>query len=388
VPERLPLFATASRGTEELLARELESLGAAKVRQDRGGARFHANIDEALRICLWTRLAMRILYPLGEFEARGADGLYAAVSKIRWDEHLTTQTTFAVEATLRDSEHTHSGFVALKVKDAIVDQLREKFGKRPDVDTHHPDVRIVAHLKKETLNLSLDLAGEPLHRRGYRAETTAAPLKETLAAAMLAAAKYEGNEPFADAMCGSGTLVIEAAWKAMNRAPGLQRSFGVERWPSLGAKAKATLAELKREAKAGERAPAAPLIARDFDDGPLAAASANFRAAGLSSLITLEKADATFDGPPSGAPGLLALNPPYGDRLGGGRGQKGIKSFYFKLGDALAKWNGWRFCVLAGNESFEGAFHARPTDRLTLWNGPIECQLLQYAPRFSGPRHA
>ncbi len=382
MPERLPLFATASRGTEELLAAELTALGAKKVRQDRGGVRFHANVDEALRIALWTRLAMRVLYPLGEFEAPGAEGLYEAARRVPWHEHLSATSTFSVEATLRESEHTHSGFVALKVKDAIADTLRERHGRRPDVDSKDPDVRVVAHLRKQTLSLSLDLAGEPLNRRGYREQMTDAPLKETLAATMLAAAKYDGSEPFADPMCGSGTLCIEAALIAMNRAPGLSRRFAVERWPSLGAHARSLLADLKREAKAGERAPASTFLARDFDEDALAAAQANFRAAGLGPRVRVEQADATRDGPPAGDGGLLATNPPYGERIGGGRGgQKGIKAFYFKLGDALAGWRGWRQAVLAGNPGFESAFHARPVKRLRLWNGPIECELLVYPAR-------
>jgi len=380
--ERLPLFATASRGTEELLATELTALGAKKVRQDRGGVRFHANLDEALRIALWTRLAMRVLYPLGEYEAEGAEGLYEAAAKVPWHEHLSATSTFSVEATLRESEHTHSGFVALKVKDAIADALREKHGRRPDVDSKDPDVRVVAHLKKQTLSLSLDLAGEPLNRRGYRVQMTDAPLKETLAAAMLAAASYDPNEPFADPLCGSGTLCIEAALISMNRAPGLSRRFAIERWPALGAHARSLLADLKREAKAGERKPRSSFLARDFDEDALGAAQANLRAAGLGELVRLEQADATAAEPPPETGGLLATNPPYGERIGGGRGgQKGIKAFYFKLGDALARWRGWRKAVLAGNPGFESAFHARPNKRLRLWNGPIECELLVYPAR-------
>lgn len=379
--ERLPLFATASRGTEELIAAELTALGAAKVRQDRGGVRFHANIDEALRICLWTRLSMRVLYPLGEFEAVGADGLYAAAAKVAWADHLSTTSTFSVEATLKDSEHDHSGFVALKIKDAIVDVMRTVKGSRPDVDSKDPDVRVVAHLRGTKLSLSLDLAGEPLNRRGYRAQMTAAPLKETLAAAMLHAAKFEGKEPMADPMCGSGTLVIEAAQIAMKRAPGLNRRFGVERWPALGQRARTTLDELKKEAKAGEVPLTIPLFARDFDPEALAAARANFRAAGILEHVTVEELDATLALPPDGPPGLLATNPPYGDRLGGGSGQKGIKSFYFKLGDSLREWAGWRLAVLAGNPAFESAFHIRPHNRFDLYNGPIACELLVYGAR-------
>jgi putative N6-adenine-specific DNA methylase len=211
---------------------------------------------------------------------------------------------------------------------------------------------------------------------------TAAPLKETLAAAMLAAAKYTGSEPFADPLCGSGTLAIEAAFVALNRAPGLSRRFAVERWPSLGARARSLLADLKREAKAGERAPAAPIWARDFDEEALAAARANLRSAGLTDLVQLGQGDATKDAAPEGVPGLLATNPPYGERISVGRGgQKGIKSFYFKLGEQLSGWTGWRAAVLAGNPGFESAFHWKPSKRLELWNGPIECQLLLYPAR-------
>ncbi|HET9451610.1 MAG TPA: THUMP domain-containing protein, partial [Aggregicoccus sp.] len=208
--ERLALFATTARGTEDLLAEELVELGARRIRQDRGGVRFMASLDEALKVCLWSRIAMRVLYPLGEFEAKGAEGLYAAVASVPWEQHLTPSHTFAVEATLKDSEHSHSGFVALKVKDAIVDRMRQKSGSRPDVDTKNPHVSVVAHLVKEKLSLSLDLCGEPLHRRGYRVRPTPAPLKETLAAALLRSAGYTGQEPLVDPMCGSGTLLIEA----------------------------------------------------------------------------------------------------------------------------------------------------------------------------------
>lgn len=229
--ERIALFATAARGTEDLLADELKELGARRIRQDRGGVRFMATLDEALMVALWSRIAMRVLYPLGAFEARGAEGLYEAAASIPWEEHLTPEHTFAVDATLKDSEHSHSGFVALKVKDAIVDRMRDTKGARPDVNTRDPDIRVVAHLARETLSLSLDLCGEPLHRRGYRVRPTPAPLKETLAAAVLRAANYTGTEGLVDPMCGSGTLLIEAGLIARRRAPGLNRDFAVERWP-------------------------------------------------------------------------------------------------------------------------------------------------------------
>ena len=378
MPRRLPLFATAARGTEELLAEELTELGGVRARADRGGVRFQANLNEALRIALWSRIAMRLLWPLAEAEARGAEGLYDAAHEVPWEEHLDPGATFAVEATLRDSEHTHSGFVALKIKDALVDRLRERRGGRPDVDTRRPDVRVVAHLAGTRLSLSLDVAGEPLNRRGYRVRPTVAPLKETLAAAILRAVGYTAEEPLVDPMCGSGTFLTEAGLLAVRRAPGVHRAFGIERWPTLGDEARSILDRLRAEARANERR--APFPIRGFDRNPEAveAARANVRAARLEREIVVAEADATRPLPLEGLDhGLLVTNPPYGDRLGQG-GQKGMKTFYFHLGERLGTLPGFRLAILSGNPAFEAAFHRRPARRRPLWNGPIECTLLEY----------
>jgi putative N6-adenine-specific DNA methylase len=386
--ERIALFATTARGTEDLLAEELKELGAKRIRQDRGGVRFMATLDEALRVCLWSRIAMRVLYPLGEFEAHGAEGLYEAAASVPWEEHLTPDHTFAVEATLKDSEHSHSGFVALKVKDALVDRMRGTMGARPDVNTRAPDVGVVAHLAREKLSLSLDLCGEPLHRRGYRVRPTPAPLKETLAAALLRAAGYNGEEALVDPMCGSGTLLIEGGLIARRRAPGLNRSFAVERWPHLGARAKELLEDLRADARRNERKVLVPLRGFDKDPEALEAASRNVKAARLAEEIQLAEGDATKPLPLPEGGGLLITNPPYGERIGTG-GQKGMKAFYFKLGDNLRAAEGWRVFVLSGNPAFESAFHARPLSRRDVWNGPIPCTLLSYrfGPREPRPTH-
>ena len=381
---RLPLFATAARGTEALLGDELTELGAARVRLDRGGVRFLANLDEALRIALWSRIAMRLLWPLAEGEARGADGLYALAHQVPWEEHLGRATTFAVEATLRDSEHRHSGFVALKIKDAVVDRLRARLGSRPDVDTRHPDLRIVGHLAGTHLSLSLDLVGAPLNRRGYRARPTLAPLKETLAAAILRAARYTGDEPLVDPMCGSGTFLIEAGLIAVRRAPGLHQRMGVERWPGLGSDARRILEALRADARAHERTAPAPILGFDRNDEAVAAAQANVRAARLGREVSISEGDATRPLPGLPAAGLLVTNPPYGDRLGSG-GQKGMKTFYFQLGEALGRLGGFRQMVLSGNPAFESAFHRRPVQRWPMWNGAIECTLLEYPARLPAP---
>jgi putative N6-adenine-specific DNA methylase len=379
MPPRLPLFATTARGTEALLAEELSELGASKIRQDRGGVRFAANLDEALGICLWTRIAMRVLYPLGEFAAQGAEGLYEAAASVPWEEHLTSDSTFMVEATLRNSEHSHSGFVGLKIKDAIADRLRTKLGSRPDVDTRHPVFRIVAHLAKEKLSLSLDLCGEPLNRRGYRVSPIVTPLKETLAAAILRAVKYTGEEPLLDPMCGSGTFAIEAGLIAVRRAPGLTRTFAVERWPHLGAAARTKLTDLRREASDQERAAPCPIYGLDRQQEAVDAAIKNVAAAKLTPEVQILQADAARPLPiPTDPPGLLVTNPPYGDRLKHG-GQQGMKTFYFQIGENFRRLKGWRMAILAGNVAFESAFHMRPSGKRELWNGPIACELLTYA---------
>lgn len=381
---RLPIFATCTRGTEAFLAIELEALGCKRIRQDRGGVRFMAALDEILRVCLHSRIAMRVLYPLGEFEAPGAEGLYEAARQVPWEDWITPNMTFAVEATLKDTEHTHTGFVALKLKDGIVDRLREKFGSRPNVDTHEPDVSVVAHLAKTKLSLSLDLCGDPLFKRGYRIKTTVAPLKETLAAALLMAAGYTGEEPLADPMCGSGTLIIEGAWMAMKRAPGLKRRFALENWPQFSKQAVPLLEELRREAIAQQRTVPFQFIARDYDEEALLAVRRNVVAAGLSTSVKIEEADVLRSEPADGPAGLLITNPPYGERIGEG-GQKGMKSFFHSLGNSLGKWTGWKLAVLAGNPAFESAFGKRPNKRSELWNGPIACELLQYPAIYQRP---
>jgi putative N6-adenine-specific DNA methylase len=338
-----------------------------------------ASLDEILRVLVYSRLAMRVLYPLGTFEAHGAEGLYDAARQVPWEEWLTARTSFAVEATLKDSEHDHSGFVALKLKDGLVDRLREKLGARPDVDSHDPVFRVVAHLAKHTLSLSLDLSGEPLFKRGYRVASTPATMKETLAAAMLASVGYTGEEPLCDPMCGSGTLAIEAGLIATRRAPGGRRRFALEAWPAFSTGARPLLADLRKEAVAAQRPAPFPLLARDRDPDALAAAKKNLAEAGLTAAVTLEEADALLAPPPAGPPGLLVSNPPYGERLGTG-GQKGMKSFFYSLGESLRRWEGWRLALLAGNPAFESAFHRKPSHRLDLWNGPIACELLRYPP--------
>jgi putative N6-adenine-specific DNA methylase len=299
--------------------------------------------------------------------------------QVPWEEHLNTTSTFAVEASLRGGEQHHSGFVALKIKDAIADRLRERLGARPDVDVRAPAVRVVSHLAGRTLMLSLDLCGQPLNQRGYRVEPTTAPLKETLAAAILRAVDYTGEQPLVDPLCGSGTILIEAALIARRRAPNLHRRLAVERWPFLGEEARRILRDLRFDAEQQERPAPHEILGFDKEERAVQAARRNVRTAQLSETIRLSCGDATqLPALPAG-PGVLVGNPPYGDRLRG-QGQQAMKSFYHSLGESFAELVGWKIALLAGNPAFESAFHLRPVRRRPLFNGPIPCTLLEYEP--------
>lgn len=367
-------FATASAGTEDLLADELRALALRGVRAGRGGVRFTGDVRDAMRACLWSRIAMRVLLPVAEFPATDADALYAGARDVRWEEHLDRTRAFAVEAVGRTDALGHTHFTALKVKDAVVDALRDRSGARPDVNVDDPDVRIVAHLAGGRASLALDLAGEPLFKRGWRLAQTDATLKETLAAAILRSCGYDGTRPLIDPMCGSGTLAIEAGLIAQNHAPGVHRRLGIERWASFDDALRGDLRGMRDEARRGVRRGAPPIIARDRDPDAIRAARVNVKRAGLP--IQVAQADAR-QLEPLAPPGFVVVNPPWGRRLDRG-GRRQLKSFFWQLGQAWRMLHGHRLAVLAGGPEFESAFGIRPTSRRPLWNGPVRCMLLHY----------
>jgi len=370
------LVATCARGTEGALRAELVSLGMRHVRGERGAVSFAGRLEDGLRACLWSRTAMRILLPLGRFPAADADALYQGTRSVDWTEWLTERTTLAVDATGSSGAITHSGFAALKVKDGVVDALRERLGARPDVDTRDPDVRIVLHLARGEAELSLDLAGGPLHRRGYRAATAEAPVKETLAAAVLRLGGVATDRPFLDPMCGSGTLAIEHALAARNLAPGLRRAFGFQRWPRYRGELQSSWDRMREEARAAAlpRAPP-PIWARDRSAEALEAGRRNARAAGVESDVEWSEADAREMEPPA-ASGTLCSNPPYGERLGARPLQ--LAGFYRGLGQALRRFSGWDVVLLSGNPLLEREMGLRPEWSHRLWNGALEVRLLRY----------
>jgi 23S rRNA G2445 N2-methylase RlmL len=376
-------FATCAKGTEGALRRELSALRLPAVRGDRGGVSFEGPLEAGMRACLHARTAMRVLLELARFPAPSPEALYEGARGIAWDEWLTVRTTLAVEATVTSSAITHSGYAALKVKDAAVDVLREKLGARPDVDPKDPDVRVVLHLARDEAALSLDLAGEPLHRRGYRGASTVAPLKETLAAAILALGGVEPEAPFVDPMAGSGTLAIEHVLRARRIAPGLGRAFGFQRWPMYRGGPQSAWDRMKAEARAAilPAAPA-PVLARDLHTKALEAAHRNVAAAGVAADVTIERADAR-ELQPIAASGFLVTNPPYGERLMAGEEdprvqQKKLAGFYRGLAEMLARHSAWTAVILSGNPLLERAIGMRPEVDHRLWNGPLEAHLLKY----------
>ena len=362
-------FATTARHLETLLAEELRELGIEEVTETRAGARFSGTVADAYRVCLWSRVANRVLLPLAEFEAADADALYAGVHRIDWAAHLDLGRTLAVHADSARSGIDHGKFAALKIKDAIVDQFREQTDSRPDVDTERPDVALYCHLFRDKATLSLDLSGDSLHRRGYRAEGGAAPLKETLAAAILLRA-------------GSGTLPIEAAMIAADIAPGLLRDhWGFTGWLGHDAAAwEALLAEARRRQHTGlDRLKSAGTLIRGSDRDPrtVRVAQDNAQRAGLTRFIRFEQADLADCRPlEQERPGLVVANPPYGLRLGG---DSHLPALYALLGERLKQhFDGWRAAVFTGNPDLGKRMGLRAKRFHSLYNGPVECRLLHF----------
>lgn len=372
-------FATAPRGLEELLAAELKSLQLEDVRVQRGGISFRGEIAAAYRACLWSRLANRILLTLTQFSADDDKGLYRGVQTINWAAHLDPHHTLAVSFTGVRAKISHSRFAEQRVKDAVVDQIRDRTGARPSVDTENPDLRIHIHMAVDAVTVAIDLAGESLHRRGYRLQGNIAPLKENLAAAMLLRANWPeiaaAGGSFIDPMCGSGTLLIEAAWLAGDTAPGLLRTrFGFHGWLGHDDDAwKALIDEaLERQERGLSQIPT--LIGFDQDEQAIAATRAHLRRVGLAEQVRVEQEEIADTRPPEGASrGLVATNPPYGERLADNHE---LVPLYLRLGQTLkSHFAGWRAIVLNGAGCQLGL---KPDKTWQLFNGPIECRLERF----------
>jgi putative N6-adenine-specific DNA methylase len=370
----MDFFATTARGLEDVLSRELTQLGVRKIVPTNGGVAFSGSLADGYRACLWLRTANRVLRPVASFPCPSEKALYDGVYALDWQEYLTARMTMAVDANLRDSTITHSRFAALKTKDAIVDKLRDRSGQRPNVEPKDPDLRVNLHLARNHCTISLDLAGTGLHRRGYRRDPTIAPLKETLAAGLVALTNWDQASHFVDPMCGSGSLPLEAALLASNTAPGLLApDFGFQRWPHFDTAAWQDLIEQARQAQ--EVLPANLVFGSDRDKRAVDLARRNAEKAGIGARIRWSYNDFAKLDPP-GERGTLICNPPYGERIG--EAQE-LEVFYSKIGDTFKQhWKGWTAWVFTGNLALAKRIGLKPSRRIVLYNGPIECRLLKF----------
>ncbi len=375
------LFATCAKGLAPSLAAELtdSTVAATRIEPAVGGVSFEGTLETAYRACLWSRVASRVLMPLTQFPAADEEALYNGVRAIDWGALLIPDGTIAVNFTSSRSKITHTHYGALKTKDAIVDRLRDETGARPSVDTKQPDLRINVHLANDVADLSIDLSGESLHRRGYRRgesadDTPEAPLKETLAAGILGLARWPEaarlGKPFLDPMCGSGTLVIEAALMAAGRAPGVGRArFGFHGWRDHD---EALWQRLLAEATAHKLDVTSEMVGSDADPRAIKAARAQAARAGVQQLVRFEERPLAELAPIGEQPGVLVTNPPYGERL------EADEELYQQLGDLLRRnMLGWEAFVMAGNPELAARIGLRPRRRHVLFNGAIECRLLE-----------
>jgi putative N6-adenine-specific DNA methylase len=363
-------FASCPRGLEELLVRELTSFNAEKINPAPGGVAFCGNWEVCYRANLWSRIASRILWRVGEFAYRNEQDLYEAAKAIDWPRHFAVQKRIRVNVTAQKSPLKSLEFATLKVKDAVCDRFRDKLGSRPDVDRAAPDVRIHAFLEEAKGMLYLDTSGEALFKRGWRMDVAEAPLRENLAAGIVMLTGWKFDQPLLDPMCGGGTLLSEAAAMARGRAPGAKRAFGFEQLNNFSSS--------RWEKIRNERTvqPVEPrLYGSDTDPEALKAARRNLGAAGIERWVKLEQSDVLERTAPAEA-GVMVANPPYGERIGS---PEELAAFYPKLGDALKKkFAGWNCFFFTADQRMAKLIRLQPSRRTPLWNGAIECRLYEF----------
>lgn len=384
--EENPYFVTCPKSLESLLAQEIVSLGARDPRETVAGVYFQASLETAYRICLWSRLANKVLLPLGSFTVNHQQALYDAARSLPWQEHVSPSGTLVVDFLGTNDTIRNTQFGALKIKDAIVDTLRDFSGTRPSVTKRDPDLRVNARLAKDTLVISLDLSGESLHRRGYRLKQGSAPLKENLAAGILLRADWpriaQAGGALLDPMCGSGTFLIEAAFMAADIAPGLNRaSFGFERW--LNHRNDLWLA-LRDEAierrRLGLEKKLPEIRGYDADIKVIRTAEENIVSADLDHWLRVSRKELAAFKRPTHADlhsGLIICNPPYGERLGE---LDSLKLLYAHLGGRLRQdFQGWQAGIFTGNPDLGKQMGLRAAKKFKFFNGTIPSELLLFA---------
>lgn len=367
-------FATVARGLETLAAQELEQLDASAIEPGFCGVSFAGDRTLLYRVNLWARLPFRILMKLHEFPCQDAEDLYRGIQTIDWAQHLTPDLTLAVNATGKSEQLNHTHFTALQVKKAIVEQQQDRMGDRSNVELQSPDVQISVHIDHNVCTVSLDSSGQSLHRRGYRPAVGAAPLKESLAAALIQLSGWQPEQMFYDPLCGSGTLPLEASLKALNIAPGLFRDrFGFETWLDAD---QPLLEKLIQSAEASQRESLpAPIWGSDRDADVIEQAIANATNCGVLNHVYFASIDLEDVAAPADS-GVVFCNPPYGERLGR---DSDLGVFYKRLGDVLKqRFKGWTAFVLSGNKELAQSIGLKSSQRFAVYNGKLPCQLMKY----------
>jgi putative N6-adenine-specific DNA methylase len=367
-------FATVARGLEELAVQELTELGAQNVAPGFCGVSFQGDRELLYRVNLWARLPFRVLMKLGEFPSLDANELIESIQQIEWAKYLNPDLTMAVTVTGKNEQLNHSHFTAVQVKRAITNQQTKQFGNRSNVDIDEPDVRINVHIDKDICTVSLDSSGNSLHRRGYRSAVGDAPLKESLAAALMKMSGWTPDMAFVDPLCGSGTLPLEAAMQALNIAPGVFREqFGFERWLDFD---RALFDQLLKDAEAGEKKDVnVTIIGSDRSFEVIQQAKSNAQKSGVERYIQFAQLELAEVEAPADS-GILLCNPPYGERLGR---DEDLGAFYKLLGDILKnRFKGWTAYVLSGNKELAKSIGLRSAQRFPVYNGTLACQLMKY----------
>lgn len=375
-------FATTGKGLEPLVADELKALGMKEVKEARGGASFEGSRADAYRACLWLRTANRVLMPLARFAAPDADALYAAIRKMPWEQDVSPDGTLAVDFGGVSETISNTQFGAQKVKDAIVDRFRDLTGRRPSVDRVRPDLQVNCHLHRGLVTVSVDLSGDSLHMRGYREQGVAAPLKENLAAALLLKCGWpeiaKAGGSFMDPLCGSGTLVIEAALMARDVAPGLLRDYwGFQGWLKHDQRIWEEVLREARDRQNAGRLRGPVIIGADMDAKAVLAAQKNSRTASIAPYVRFEhKALEQNLPPPNLTAGLVLTNPPYGERLGT---VETLGPLYKGIGDWLkAHCLHWKVGLITDNTDLAKQVGLRARKINSFYNGALECKLLQF----------
>ena len=367
------LIAKTFAGVEDILCEELEAIGATNLRKLTRAVEFEGDLTVMYKANLYCRTALRILKPYKTFEAADEEMLYKEIQNIDWSEHFSLQQTFAINTTLYLSNLTHSQYVSQKAKDAIVDQFRASTNDRPSVDIENADFRIHLHIYDNNCTLSFDSSGESLHKRGYRDLTNLAPLNEAMAAALILLSGWDKKVAFADFMCGSGTLLIEAAMIARNIVPNkLKARFGFQSWKEYDESLwkKIYQEAVDAEIPSGD----VKIFGSDIDGEVLEKAWQNIENAGLANDIRLKEIPFQTFIPPA-EEGLLISNPPYGMRLE----PDDIMELYKTIGDTMKQnMKGWTCWIFTGNLEVAKFIGLRPTRKIHLFNGPIECRYLKF----------